>query len=242
MEKKLIKIFILEDEPLTLKGIESFIEEDIHDKKFKVCKSQIDSNKLIENIRASSPDLVIVDLRIKNEIRLDLIEEINTNFSTIPVLVLSMLDDFEYAYKTFQAGASGYVGKDDDPENLLKAIDRIMDGFIYFKKDAIKSGLDSDKMKINQVSELTQIQMKVYSCLGNGLGVNEIADKLSLNEKTIYFHCNNIIKKLKLRNINDLKRDAMKVHMGEITNQHGLQSKELSPKTMKDANNSIKTV
>jgi DNA-binding NarL/FixJ family response regulator len=132
MQKK--KILVVEDHPIFRLGISELInqEEDL-----VVCGDAEDVFQALEEIERLDPDLVVVDISLKNSDGIDLVKEVKKNKKGLPVLILSMHDEFLYAERALRAGARGYIMKQEAMESVVNAIHQVLDGKIYFS-DRVK--------------------------------------------------------------------------------------------------------
>ncbi len=166
-------------------------------------------------------DLIILDLSLKKGSALDFIKFIRKHYGNIPVLVLSMYNEIYYAERALRVGANGYIMKEVITTHLMDAIHTVMNGEIYLsermKKKLLKSFSGQPaKEKGNLISQLTNRELEVYQLIGQGLTTREIAEKLFLSIKTIETYKENIKKKLKLRNSNELFKHAAHWHFKNI--------------------------
>jgi DNA-binding NarL/FixJ family response regulator len=124
---KKIAILIVEDHPIFRMGIKDMID---HEPDMQVCGEAEDVDTAIGQIQSLKPDLVIVDLSLKNSTGVDLIKEIHDRFPSCAALVLSMHDESLHAERCLQAGAKGYIMKQEASESVVEAIRNIMAGHI----------------------------------------------------------------------------------------------------------------
>ena len=122
------RILIVDDHPLVRHGLSALID---NEPDLTVCAEAATERAGLDAIAASQPDLVIADLSLKNGDGLEMVKEIRLRHKHLPVLVLSMHDTPLYAERAFQAGASGYVTKQEMSETVLIAIRRVLDGEKY---------------------------------------------------------------------------------------------------------------
>ncbi len=123
-----IRILIVDDQPLIRRGLASLID---NNPDLIICAAAGTCQAGLEAIASSGPDLVIAGLSLKAEDGLEMIKAIRRRYSHVPVLVHSMHVAPLYAQRALQAGASGYVTKQETSETLLIAIRRLLDGEKY---------------------------------------------------------------------------------------------------------------
>jgi len=122
------RILIVDDHPLVRRGLTALID---NEPDLTVCAEAATQRAGLDAISSSRPDMVIADLSLKDGDGLDMVKEIWLGHKRLPVLVLSMHDAPIYAERAFQAGASGYVSKQEMSETVLIAIRGLLDGEKY---------------------------------------------------------------------------------------------------------------
>ncbi|MFT5697311.1 MAG: DNA-binding NarL/FixJ family response regulator [Desulforhopalus sp.] len=204
------KILIVDDHPIFCFGMTELInkEEDI-----VVCGSVELMKKTSEAIAHMQPDLVIVDISLKDGNGIDLVQEIKKEYA-LPMLVLSMYDESLYAERSLLAGASGYIMKQEAISLVVEAIRCVLNGDIYasstvkekvFKRLINQQTADSK----SPLDILTNRELEVFRLIGEGFSTKEIADRLHLSIKTIGTYRENLKEKLKLKHFTDLVKFAV---------------------------------
>ncbi len=196
------KVFIVDDHSILREGLRELIsrEDDL-----MVCGEAEDISTALQLIADTGPDVAIVDLTLKNENGLRLIDNLTYDNNNLPVIVYSMHNESVYAEKCLKSGAKGYVMKEESPEKIILAIRAILDGKIYISSEIMKQYLnkfsrrESDVFRTH-VELLSNRELEVYQLVGNGLNAREIAEQLNLGSKTIENYVKNIKTKLNLRN------------------------------------------
>lgn len=213
-------IMIVDDHPLVVIGFQQLIETEPD---LEVCCEAGTIKDAIavfteQAVTHGLPDLVIVDLLLPDGNGLDLIKTISTQFPEMCILVSSMHDESVFAERALQAGAKGYVNKQEASDRIVYAIRQVLDGHIYLSnkyKDQRQQNLDN-KAVIKQANKfessiayLSVRELEVFGLIGHGLKTSEIAKKLHLSVKTIESHRSNIKSKLKLENSSKLVHSAI---------------------------------
>ncbi len=135
-DDKKIRILLVDDHPIVRRGIAQLIEQEID---LVVCGEAEDAPEALKAISTLKPDLVIVDITLKDSNGIDLIKSIKALYETLPALVVSMHDETLYAERAIRAGARGYVMKQEAAEKVLIAIRQILRGEIYLSNKSVKS-------------------------------------------------------------------------------------------------------
>ncbi len=204
------RIVIVDDHPIVRQGLSDLINRE---KDLVVCAQAEDTSQAIKAIKTMDPDMVIVDISLKEGSGLELIKDIKFKFDVLPMLVLSMHPEFLYAERALRAGAKGYIMKQEPNKEVIGAIRKILDGALYL----------SDKMMQKLVYKLVDVEaeagqslsdrlsdreLEVFSLLGQGNGTRQIADKLHLSVKTIETYRSHIKEKLNFESGSELLHHA----------------------------------
>lgn len=214
------QIVIVDDHPVVRQGLSQLINQEAD---LFVCGTAEDIPGALKLIAASRPEVVIVDLSLKDASGLELIKDIKTRHPKTLILVLSMLDESFYAERVLRAGAQGYIMKEAAAEKVIVALRRILGGQVYLS-DAMSSRIlmgfvggkpADDGLPVKQLSDR---ELEVFEMIGQGIGTRQIAEKLHLSVKTIESHRANIKTKLKLNNAAELLQQAiMWVQSGKVS-------------------------
>ncbi|GAB6906333.1 Two component transcriptional regulator, LuxR family [Desulfosarcina cetonica] len=205
------KIFVVEDHPIFRLGISELInqEEDL-----AVCGGAESVHQAMREIERLNPDLLIVDISLKHSDGIDLIKEIHNQRKDLPMMILSMHDEFLYAERALRAGARGYIMKEEAMESVVFAIRQVLAGNLYFN-DQVKEHIlfqlsgDSGAADADPIKRLTNRELEVFRLIGRGFSTRDIAGKLNLSIKTIGTYRERIKEKLGLRNATELVRLAV---------------------------------
>jgi DNA-binding NarL/FixJ family response regulator len=159
-----------------------------------------DALRLIESL---TPDLVIVDISLGDSNGIDLIKSVHARFPKVQMLVASMHDESLYASRAVQAGAMGYVSKQEPVEKLLEAVQVVLRGEMYLSPAAagrLFRLTRAGKVSLvgSPLAELSDRELQVFESIGRGLSTRAIADQMKLSVKTIETHREHIKRKLSL--------------------------------------------
>jgi len=215
------KILIVEDHPIFRLGLVALINQEDDFIAFGESK---DVGPAIEEITIHKPDLIIADITLKTSDGIDLVKYVKKYHKTIPVLVLSMHDEYLYAQRAMHAGARGYIMKQEAMESVVTAIHHVLDGRIYLNekvKEHILSTLSDPQgiQKKTPVDRLTDRELQVFKMIGRGFSSRDIAEKLFLSIKTIGTYRERIKNKLNLKHANELIRCAVHFEKtGQVVN------------------------
>ena len=210
LRKPKVRVLIVDDHPVLRRGLAQLINQD---PRLVVCGEADDAPKAIRAIETLLPDFVIIDIALKHGNGLELLKTIKPHFPALPVLMLSMHDEILYAERALRAGALGYLMKDESPERVLLAIERILSGEIFLS-DRMKSRMmqqfasRSSKTPVSTLEQLTDRELEVFHLIGSGLSTRQIADDLHLSVHTVQAYREFIKAKLNLRNSTELVQHA----------------------------------
>jgi DNA-binding NarL/FixJ family response regulator len=205
-------ILIVDDHPIFRHGLAQLINQE-HD--LEVCGEAEDYHSALTCVERLAPDLVIVDITLKNMSGIDLIKDLHRFYRTLPMLVISMHEESLYAERSLRAGARGYIMKQEASESVIDAIRQVLQGRIYASRDVTDRLLTrfvegQHSTLESPVHALTDRELEVFRLIGEGLGLSEIADRLNLSAKTIGTYRERIKDKLGIKNATELLRYAMK--------------------------------
>jgi DNA-binding NarL/FixJ family response regulator len=204
------KIVVVDDHPIVRHGIVQLLD-DTED--LRACGETGDPKEVLGLLDKSRPDLLLLDLFLRETIAVDLIRKIRERFSDLPILVLSIQNEALFAERALQAGADGYVVKEEATHEILQAIYALLEGGVYVSKNLV----DKLSFKIVKgesgrthdfIGKLSDRELQVLRLLGAGVSIRQAAEDLGLSAKTIETHCARIKNKLKLGNANELLRFA----------------------------------
>ena len=166
-------------------------------------------------IRAENWDVVVLDISMPDRSGLDVLKEIKAERPHLPVLMLSMYAEEQYAMRVLKAGASGYLSKESTADELVKAIAKVVAGGRYVspslaEKLAFEMGGDSSKLPHETLSDR---EFQVLRLIAAGKSVKDIAAELSLSAKTISTYRARLLEKLNLGNNAELMHYAAQNHL-----------------------------
>jgi len=203
------RILVVDDHPIVCRGLRQLFGDE-SDLEF-VGEAE-DVATALKQLQAVDPDLVIVDLSLKNSHGLELIPQIKARNGRVKMLVSSMHDESLFAERVLRAGASGYISKQESPSELIQAIRRVLRGEIYLSSRMSNRLLGrivgGETLENDPISGLSNRELQVFEMIGQGLRTKQIAQQLDLSPKTIEAHRENIKTKLNLKSGAELSRHA----------------------------------
>ena len=209
--RKRIRVLLVDGHPLVRERLADVINREAG---LVVSGEAEDRHEAIEAILAKPPDLVIVDLTLKNSDGLELIKDIHTRWPKMRMLVVSMHDESFYAERVIRAGAMGYITKQEATRKILLAIRRVLAGRIYLNEKTSSRLIGRliahpHQMTVNPTDSLADREFQVFELTGRGLNTHDIAHRLHIAVKTVETYRARIKEKLKLSDASELLQLAI---------------------------------
>ncbi len=213
------KVLIVDDHPLVRDGLAAHLEQEPD---VELCGQADSLEQAMIRIRADRPDVVLLDLALGQEDGLALLPRMQAIRKEIPVLVLSNYREDVYGERVLRAGAMGFINKDASWEQIVAAIRMVLRGKRYVSaalaERLLEQAFDNKRSRrrgtaagrrASLVDSLTDRELTVFRLLGEGLTTRQIAQQLFVSAHTIDSHRENIKRRLKLANGDELKRLAI---------------------------------
>jgi DNA-binding NarL/FixJ family response regulator len=198
-------VVLADDHPMFREGIRRIIErmEDI------VISGEVnDGLELLDLLKRSCPDLVILDLSMPNLRGLEAIREIKKLYSQVKILVLTMHRKKEFIHRALADGADGFLLKEDLGGELIRAVETVQKGEKYLSP-LLSGALISLSLAEEGRNLLTMREREVLKLLAEGKRVQEIAEVLFISANTVRRHRYNFMEKLNLKSMTDLIKYAI---------------------------------
>jgi two-component system invasion response regulator UvrY len=205
----MIKILIADDHAIVREGLKQIVA-DTSD--MVVAGEAVDGREVLEQVRKEDWDLILLDISMPGRGGIDTLKELKIEKPKLPVLVLSMYPEEQYAVRALKAGASGYLTKESAPEELIEAIRKVSRGRRYISPAlaenlAFHVGANSEKPLHETLSNR---EYQVMLMLASGKSVKEIANDLSLSVKTISTNRVRALRKMGMKNNAEITYYAIK--------------------------------
>ncbi len=204
------RILIVDDHPIVRQGLAQLIA---HESDIEVCGDADSVTDALREADSLRPDLVVVDISLKDSHGMELITRLRENHRETKMLVWSMFDEMVFAERVLRAGAMGYINKQESVEKVVDAIRHVLRGEIYLSPRMTNHVLArlgrGESVQQDPINGLTDRELEVFEMIGQGTTTQQIARKLGLSPKTIETHREKIKAKLNLRNAAELSRRAV---------------------------------
>ncbi len=210
----MIKILIADDHAIVREGMKQILSESPD---LVVVAEASTGQEVIDKIDKDDLDLVVLDIAMPGRGGLDILKEIKSLSPKLPVLILSMYPEEQYAVRVLKSGASGYLTKESAPVELVKAIRQISQGKKYIspslaEKLAVDLEISPDRAPHETLSDR---EYQVMCMIASGKTLKEIADTLSLSIKTISTYRSRILEKMNMKTNAELTHYAIKNRLVE---------------------------
>jgi DNA-binding NarL/FixJ family response regulator len=205
------RILLVDDHPFTRIGMRYFLNANVD---LVVSGEAGEPREALDFLARAAVDLVLCDLNLPGKGGLELLKDLKTLYPQLPVLVLSMHDEPQFAPRVLRAGARGYLMKSERSEEVVRAIREVLRGRIVVSERMsslileIFAGKQSQQNAVPE-ARLSDREMEVLCLMGSAVGTREIAHRLSISMKTVEAHRANMKQKLGLVSSQELIRYAV---------------------------------
>jgi DNA-binding NarL/FixJ family response regulator len=197
-----MKILIADDHAIVRRGLQQIVAMRAG---WSVAAEVADAEDILPALRRQHFDVVILDVTLHGRSGIDILGHIRGDFPSLPVLVLSMHAEEQYALRCLHAGASGYIQKDRLPEELIGAIERVAAGRTYISETLASQLADELAGRQDQPhARLSEREFEVFSLIARGKGVSEIAAVLHISVKTVSTYRSRMLQKTGFRSNADI--------------------------------------
>ena len=195
----MIKVLIADDHTIVRHGLKQIL---VADPLIDVCCEAQNGNEVIDFVRQRAVDVVVMDITMPGRNGLETLKDLKRIKPELPVIILSMHPQDQYAVRVLKAGASGYITKESAPEELVAAIKKAYQGHKHISPDVaellvmyIERGSSEEPHK-----KLSDREFEVLVMIGQGKSLTEISDALFLSVKTVSTYRSRILEKTGLPN------------------------------------------
>ena len=207
----MIRVIIVDDHPIVRRGLKQIIaaEQDM-----QVVGDAESAREAISVIRHTPCDAVVLDITLPDASGLDVLSRLKSERPTLPVLIMSIHDEEQYALRVLKSGASGYLMKNSIPEELIQAIRKIASGGKYISPslaERLASELASPETPLHE--KLSAREFQIMRLIASGKSLKEIGEALCISGKTVSSHRARILEKMKMSTNADLIRYALEHHL-----------------------------
>jgi DNA-binding NarL/FixJ family response regulator len=215
------KVLIVDDHPAVREGLSSRISRQ---RDLIVCGEAATAAEALRLVEIAVPDVVVIDISLREGNGIDLVKRIRTRDSSIRMLVCSMHPDSLYAERALRAGALGYINKDNTTGRILDAIRSVRDGEVYLSEGAMRRLVrrtigHSDDPGLS-LESLSDRELEIFKLIGEGHSTSDMASQLHLSIHTVDTYRRRVRLKLNVRNGAELTRTATEWVLVEQKNRN----------------------
>ena len=207
-----ITILVVDDHPIVRAGVRQLIQQ-IPNVKVVEAETGEDGYRQFQDVY---PDMVLLDITLPGIGGLEVLRRIRAYREDAKVLMFSMHEDPVFASRAMQAGAKGYITKNNAADHLVEAVEKVLDGKVYLSADTAQElAMLNIGAGTSALSDLSRRELEILRLLGEGKSMNEISDVLGISYKTVANNLTQIKNKLDISKTAELMRFAI---------SHGLSS------------------
>lgn len=210
----MIRIVIADDHAIVRQGLKKILEES---REMRVVAECANGEEALRWLSANDCDVVLLDIAMPGRGGIDVLKQLQGEKPRLPVLILSIYPEDQYAVRLIRAGAAGYLTKESAPEVVTEAVHRVAAGKKYISPAvaemlANEFGAQEGKLPHETLSDR---EYQIFLLLASAKTVSEIADDLALSVKTVSTYRSRILEKMQLRNNAELMRYAVEKRLTE---------------------------
>jgi DNA-binding NarL/FixJ family response regulator len=206
----MIRLLIADDHTLVRKGLVQLL---LDEPNIDVIDEARDGKEVLRKLNENEYDVLLLDISLPGRSGIDVLKQVKIIDQKLPVLILSMYPEEQYAIRSLRAGASGYLTKESAPSELIEAIRKVSKGGKYITTslaEKLAAAMDSASKKTLHES-LSDREYQVMCMIATGNTLKEISEKLSLSVKTVSTYRTRILKKMNMNNNAQLIHYAIKL-------------------------------
>lgn len=210
----MIRVLLADDHPIVRDGLKKVISL-LPD--MAVMGEATNGSEVLEYLRNQTFELLLLDMSMPEPSGVELITRIRSHGFKLPILILSMLHEVSVVSRAIKAGANGYIGKESEPDKLLKAIRKTADGGKYIDAEMAEQliFMSPDSLENTRHKQLSNREFEIFRLLTEGQGVNQIAERLKISNKTVSTHKSHLMEKMQANSTVELVKYAVQHRLFE---------------------------
>jgi two-component system invasion response regulator UvrY len=211
----LINVLVIDDHALIRKGLRQILDDTAD---IRVTGEAETGMEAIHMVRDNKYDVALLDITLPDKYGIDVLRQIKLQCPSLPVLILSMHPDEQYALRSIKAGAAGYMNKQSAPSQLVTAIRQVASGRKYISgelAEQLANDLTNEKPQDAPHKILSNREYQTLCLMASGKSLSEMADIMSLSAKTVSVYRSRMLEKMQLKNNAEAVRYAINNHLIE---------------------------
>jgi two-component system, NarL family, invasion response regulator UvrY len=206
-----VRVLIVDDHPIVVSGCKALLSTEANVE----VRDAADAEQGQALYFAFRPDVAVIDLNLPGLSGLEVCRRIRARDEGAKIIIFTMNDDPVFAARAIEAGAKGYIAKNDDPSLFVDAVKQVAAGGVYLHPDMARQiAFLRTSANANKVSSLNSRELEILRMLAAGRSMGDIADALHVSYKTVANNCTALKQKLGARTSMDLMRIAMETSAG----------------------------
>lgn len=205
----MIRILIADDHAIVRRGLRQIVASAPD---LEVAGEATTSQEVINLAQRQTWDVIVLDINMPGRGGIETLKELKRDYPKLPILVLSMYPEDQYAVRAIKAGAAGYLTKESAPEELLTAIRKVLRGGKYISASVAEHlafALDSDTNRpFHEL--LSDREYQIFCLIASGKTVSEIAEELAISVKTVSTHRTRTLEKMQMKTNAELTHYAIR--------------------------------
>lgn len=206
MTENTIKLLIIDDHPIVTEGLKLILQGQ---SEIVVANHALTGAQALDLLKAEHFDVVLLDISLPDISGVDLCKQIRKDYPQLKILVLSTFSDRSMIMQMLQGGAMGYLFKNTQSEELIRAIKTVSDKRIYLGEEVQRAMSDYSPANEEEIPVLTRREKEILQYIADGLISTDIAGKLFISPLTVETHRRNLMQKFQVSNSPALIKKAM---------------------------------
>ncbi|MBS1758900.1 MAG: response regulator transcription factor [Bacteroidetes bacterium] len=205
----MMKILLIDDHEIMREGLKRILKAEFFSAEITDAS---DAKNLLSEITNTDFDIIISDLSMPGRSGIDVVKQVKLTKPKIPVLILSMHPEEQYAIRALRAGASGYLNKSSSSSELINAVHKILSGRKYISPEIAEKLLEEGLYPNNEALPhqlLSDRELHIFKLIAEGKTITDIGEQLSLGVTTVSTHRSRILTKMNMKSNADLTRYAI---------------------------------
>ncbi|WP_079436338.1 response regulator transcription factor [Zoogloea sp. LCSB751] len=211
----MIRLMLADDHSIVRTGLKQVLSDA---PEFTVCAEAATGDEVITQVRQAPPDLLLLDMSMPGRSGIELIKQLKSEYPRLPILVLSMHKEEQYAVRAIKAGAAGYLTKEHAGEELIGALRKVAGGGVFISPAVAERLALEYSARHNELphTTLSDREYQIFQMIVAGATITAISERLSLSVKTVSTHKSRILQKMGMSSSAELIHYAIEHQLVEL--------------------------